>query len=186
MGITLEELNPGNTKYLYAVDGEFIIESRLSLSVEDDEIRYRVVKIPKTRKRYPAEEIDVEAYLGNHDKTVFFARVEGQIAGQIILRKNWNNYAYIVDIAVDLKFRRQGVGGKLILQAVQWARARRLAGLMLETQDNNVAACKLYEKCGFRLGGFDKYLYKGLDRATDEIALYWYLLFEGASADSDR
>jgi RimJ/RimL family protein N-acetyltransferase len=48
---------------------------------------------------------------------------------------------------------------------------------MLETQDNNVPACRLYARCGFQLRGFDTHLYKGDDPSTDEIALYWYLVF---------
>jgi hypothetical protein len=49
--------------------------------------------------------------------------------------------------------------------------------MMLETQDNNVAGCRLYANCGFELRGFDTHLYKALDPDTDEIALYWYLIF---------
>lgn len=48
-----------------------------------------------------------------------------------------------------------------------------MPGIMLETQNNNVAACKFYEKCGF-----DFLVYKGLDMQNDEVALYWYLHFE--------
>lgn len=51
-----------------------------------------------------------------------------------------------------------------------------MAGIMLETQNNNVRACKFYESCGFVIGGFDSYFYKGLDNESDEIAIYWYLL----------
>jgi streptothricin acetyltransferase len=47
---------------------------------------------------------------------------------------------------------------------------------MLETQNNNVGACKLYEACGFTLGGFDRYLYRGEMPDTREIALFWYLM----------
>ena len=43
------------------------------------------------------------------------------------------------------------------------------------TQSNNVAACRLYERFGFRLGGFDRDLYRRLDPATQEVALFWYL-----------
>ena len=79
---------------------------------------------------------------------------------------------------MDVKFRRQGIGKQLILQAQRWAQDRSLAGIMLETQDNNVSACKFYESCGFQLRGFDAYLYKGINIHTDEIALYWYLIFD--------
>jgi ribosomal protein S18 acetylase RimI-like enzyme len=178
MNIIIKEINANSVKAVNTCDGEFIIDSRLALYVESDEIRYQIVKSPQTAKRYRADDVDYSAYVDDPAKTVFFAKVDGRIAGQIILRKNWNNYAFVEDMVVDREFRRQGIGEKLILQAEQWARARNLAGIMLETQNNNVRACQFYEKCGFRLGGFDKYLYKGINQKTDEIALYWYLCFE--------
>jgi streptothricin acetyltransferase len=69
-------------------------------------------------------------------------------------------------------------------QAIGWARERGLPGVMLESQNiplagtfRNGAACRLYESCGFVLGGFDSYLYRGVMPGTREIALYWYLMF---------
>jgi ribosomal protein S18 acetylase RimI-like enzyme len=62
-------------------------------------------------------------------------------------------------------------------KAVDWARERNLPGIMLETQDVNVPACRFYENLGFKLRGIDTHLYKGLNPNTDEIALYWYLIF---------
>ncbi len=56
---------------------------------------------------------------------------------------------------------------------------------MLETQDNNVGACKFYESCGFQLKGFDTSLYKAIDQVKNEIALYWYLLFAIAGDQND-
>ena len=53
-----------------------------------------------------------------------------------------------------------------------------MPGIMLETQNNNVAACKFYEKCGFVIGGFDFLIYKGLDMKNDEVAMYWYFHFK--------
>jgi streptothricin acetyltransferase len=105
--------------------------------------------------------------------------MDGRLAGQIILRENWNNYAYIDDIAVDVAFRRLGVGRALVDRVRLWARQKRLPGIMLETQTNNVAACRFYESCGFKIGGFDNMLYRGLDSGTDEVAVYYYHYFEG-------
>lgn len=45
---------------------------------------------------------------------------------------------------------------------------------MAETQDNNVAACKLYERCGFQLSGFDADLYRALASFANEVALFWH------------
>ena len=99
------------------------------------------------------------------------------MAGQIGVVKHWNAYAWIDDFFVDIHFRRHGVGCALMQKAVDWAKARHLPGIMLETQDVNVAACRFYEKFGFTLRGFDAFLYKGLNPNTDEIALYWYMVF---------
>ena len=178
MGICIQEINPKNAEDLNKCDGEFIIDSRLVLKLENDRIRYHVENMAPVRKGYQIEKIDPVNYQEHPNQSIFFAYIDGQLAGQIILRKNWNNFAYVEDIVVDIKFRRQGVGKALILQAEKWARERQLAGIMLETQNNNVGACKLYERCGFRLEGFDRYLYKGLYPDTYEIALYWYWLFE--------
>jgi ribosomal protein S18 acetylase RimI-like enzyme len=134
-------------------DGEFIIDAKLVLFVDNGVIRYTEIKVPGTKKRYEKDNIDFTTYISNQDKAVFVAYAEGQVAGQIILRKNWNKFAYIEDIAVDVRFRRQGIGKELMSYAKRWAQDRNLAGITLETQDNNVGACKFYESCGFQLRG---------------------------------
>ncbi len=181
MNITIQQLDDQNCVNVNRCDGAFTVDSRLVLHAENDVLRYTVVSMPPYQKRYPAEELDYVTYLHQPDRGIFFACVDERLTGQIIVRKNWNHYAYIEDIVVDAGFRRQGVGRALLQHAVAWARARQLAGVMLETQNNNVAACRLYETCGFQLAGFDRCLYKGLHPGTDEIALYWYLLFDDAS-----
>ena len=177
MDITIRQLDERNFGDVNRCDGTFTVDARLVLHVEDDVIDYTFVNIPPYQKRYPGEELDYTAYLHHPDKAVFFAFVDDQLAGQVIMRRNWNLYALVEDITVDAGFRRKGVGRLLLQHAVDWARDRQLSGVMLETQNNNVAACHLYESCGFKLAGFDRYLYKGLNSGTDEIALYWYLLF---------
>jgi ribosomal protein S18 acetylase RimI-like enzyme len=84
---------------------------------------------------------------------------------------------------VGARFRRLGISRHLIDQAIAWTKDRKLPGIMLETQDINVnvAACRLYEDCGFLLGGFDRFLYRAALPGAEEVALYWYLIF----ADQD-
>lgn len=176
MEVIIKELDATNIQQVNQCDNAFLADAVLHLSIEDDKIRYTVIPVPSYEKRYPSEEVDTTAYLGRPDRTIFFAYIDGQPAGQIILRKYWNNYAYIDDIVVDVKFRRCGVGKALLSQAVQWTKSKNLPGIMLETQNNNVGACKFYERFGFQLGGFDRMLYKGINPGTDEIALYWYYL----------
>jgi len=179
--LTIQAIDKSTLHDLNRVDGTFIIDSRLVLHAQDRQIGYRIEPVQPHTKRYPAEKFDWTTFIDNPDKVIYLAYVDGQVAGQvagqIILWKNWNGYGYIQDIAVDIHFRRQRIGRRLIEQAITWAKERGLPGLMLETQDNNVAACRLYTACGFHLGGFDYELYQAIDPGTEEVALYWYFTF---------
>jgi streptothricin acetyltransferase len=175
--ITIEELDQRNLRDVNRTGSTFTVDSELVLQAEDGVIRYAVTPTPPYQKHYAPDEIDYAAYVSHSDRAIFLAYVDGEPAGQIRLRRNWNQYAYVEDIVVDVHFRKQGVGRALMERAIEWAKAKRLPGIMLETQNNNVAACRLYERCGLVLGGFDRYLYKGITPDTEEIALYWYLVF---------
>lgn len=177
MMITVCELDEQNVHDVNKCDGTFTVDSRLILRVENDIIRYTVANISPFQKRYPFDKVDYTTYLADPTKTIFFAYEGGQLAGQVILRENWNQYAYIEDVVVDIHFRKRGIGQALMKEAITWAKGKQLAGIMVETQNNNVAACRFYERCGFKLGGMDRFLYKGISKDVDEIALYWYLLF---------
>ena len=126
-------------------------------------------------KEYPNASCDYADYIDNPDKTVFFAYSDSECVGQIILRKNWNRYAFIEDICVVKSARRQGIGTALIKKAVEWAKNSGLKGLALETQDNNLLACRFYAKCGFVIGGVDTMFYRNFD--NEELAVFWYLRF---------
>ena len=62
-------------------------------------------------------------------------------------------------------------------KAVEWTKSLGLPGIMLETSNINVAACQFYEQFGFKLGGFDRFLYLATLPDTEEVALFWYLIF---------
>jgi len=78
----------------------------------------------------------------------------------VVLQGMQHHYGYVQDIAVDVRFRRRGIGRMLLSQGIEWARSKHLPGMMLKTQDNNVAACRFYESLGFQHGGFDQLLCK--------------------------
>jgi len=176
LNIRIEEINGKNVKDVNKTDGVFIIDSKLNLQVEDNEISYTVEDIPYCEKRYENWEADYSTYIDNDDKTIYLAYIDKKVVGQIILKKNWNNYAFVEDIRVDMHHRKEGIGKMLICFARDWASVKNLQGIMLETQNNNVRACKFYESCGFKIGGFDKALYKGINKDNDEIAMYWYYM----------
>jgi streptothricin acetyltransferase len=175
--IEIKEIDEGTVGLVNQVDGAFLVETHLRVDAEDGVLKTTPFPVPPYMKKYPYDPIDCQAYLFNADKTIFLAFFDRELAGQILLRINWNRFAYVEDIAVDSRFRRRGVGRLLLEFAICWARERGGPGIILETQNNNVGACQLYEKMGFMLGGFDRYLYRGIFQQPEETALYWYLLF---------
>ena len=175
--IIIQPLTAANQAGLNRCDNSFTVEAELCLHAEDGRISTTVRPVTPYVKRYGPEIHDPRTYIDKTDHAAWLAYVDGHLAGQILVHENWNRFAIIWDIAVDPPFRRRGVGHRLIEQAIEWARERGLPGVMLETQSINVPACRLYERCGFVLGGLDGYLYRGVMPGTREIALFWYLMF---------
>ena len=177
MTLVIKEIDQSCLADISQCDDSFIVSAKLVLHTHDGEITYTIVEVPPYTKRYPADEIDLTDYIGNPDKIIFVAYIASHPVGHIRVRTNWNRYAYIDNLVVDANHRLLGIGHFLIYQAEEWARSRNLGGIMAESQNNNVPACQFYERCGFKLRGFDMHLYKAIDPNTDEIALYWYLVF---------
>jgi streptothricin acetyltransferase len=113
------------------------------------------------------------------DRMLAVARDAGRVRGYILVSKSWNNYALVDDFAVDRTVRGSGVGRRLMDRAVLWTEERDLPGMRLETQTNNVPACRFYRRYGFELGGYDEHLYGALADVRAETALFWYLFLKG-------
>ena len=177
MSIIIREADAGAIQKLRKSSVSFTVRSKLILHADHGKIRYTIVDVPPYVKQYRSEPLDLPTELQDPDRAIFLAYVDTHPAGQVRLRKSWNGFAYVDLIAVEPDDRNEGVGRALMERAVQWAKEKGLPGITLETQDNNVPACQFYESCGFILRGFDTHLYKANDPGTDEIALYWYLMF---------
>jgi streptothricin acetyltransferase len=182
MALAITALDEQTIDDAHGFDDSFMVEYEMTLWAEDGAVRYVVVSVPPYRKCYGRHAgDDLSVHLKAPDKAAFLAYLDGSIAGRVLVSEGWNRYAWIDDIAVDVRRRREGIGRALMDRAVAWAIERGLPGIRLETQHNNVPACLFYESYGFRLGGFDRELYRGLDEATTEIALFWYLPLRAAT-----
>jgi GNAT superfamily N-acetyltransferase len=177
LDLVIQPLSAANQADLNRCDNAFTVEAELCLAAQDGCISYTVRPVAPYVKCYDPEVYDAQAYIEKPDHAGWLAYMDGRIAGQILVHENWNRFAIIWDVAVAPPYRRLGIGRRLLAQAVAWARARGLPGVMLETQNINVPACRLYESCGFVLSGFDACLYRGIMPGTREIALFWYLVF---------
>jgi streptothricin acetyltransferase len=162
------ELPAGPATEWSARDRTFIVKHELRLRLASGVLSYEAIAVAPYEKVYPLWQ------KSSAEGASFVARAGDRVVAEISLSNGWNGYAHIENLFVAREFRRQGLARELVERAVAWAESRNLAGVMLETQSNNVPACQLYESCGFSLKGFDSSLYRGLDRHSQEVALFWY------------
>ena len=105
---------------------------------------------------------------------VVIDNTSGQIVGILdVTTESWRNIAWIWNIMLDVDVRGQGLGHALIQQCIAWAKEKDLRAIMLETQTNNVPACKFYQAMAFELVGINDLFYTNRDINRDEVALFW-------------
>ncbi|HSH90548.1 MAG TPA: GNAT family N-acetyltransferase [Ramlibacter sp.] len=81
-----------------------------------------------------------------------------------------NDLVVIWDLRVAGRVRRQGIGASLFRAVEDWGRSRGCREMKVETQNANVAACKLYAQQGCMLAEANFHAYPDL---PDEVQLLW-------------
>ena len=175
MEITIRKIEQQESPQTKSFSRKSTVNSRLVLSIENEKLVYTIIPVEPYERNVPAE--DTEYGFDDAGPAVFFAEVDGKLAGRIRMLKWWNQFGYVEDLVVNPEYRGLGIGRKLLERGIQWSRENGFPGVMLETQDDNVPACMLYQSCGFVLSGFDRNVYKAINPNTKETALYWYLIF---------
>lgn len=79
--------------------------------------------------------------------------------------------AVLWDIRVSPSHQGQGIGHQLFQACETWIREKGGTTLKIETQNNNVPACKFYLKQGCELGAIHRFAYPEL---PNEVQLLWY------------
>jgi GNAT superfamily N-acetyltransferase len=91
----------------------------------------------------------------------FLAEIDGRVVGQIMHTREWSDWRngefwWVQSVYVHPHYRRRGVFRSLMRHLVELARATPgIVGLRLYMADDNLAARRTYESCGFQ---FDHYV----------------------------
>lgn len=119
--------------------------------------------LPRAESRFPPEKAEAFKYgmqtaLGSAGwRRVWVARDDaGAIAGHIDLRAHPERHAAhrcLLGMGVGRAHRKQGLGGRLIVHAQQWALAAGLRWIDLQVLSANTPAIQLYHRSGFRQTG---------------------------------
>jgi dTDP-4-amino-4,6-dideoxy-D-galactose acyltransferase len=163
----LIELVDRKTTYIKAIEKNIVVdssvktyqadfpnESLLNLAVESGvHSRFRVdakIGFEKFQELYRTWMINsVNKKIAN-EVLVYLA--DQTIAGFVTLGQK-NGVADIGIIAVDERFRGHGIGKALMFSAECWfANNTNLEQIQVVTQGANMAACRLYEACGYYVG----------------------------------
>lgn len=154
-------------------DFSFEIRSEAGPPFEGDWLT-RAVAVAPRRKDYGFDPQELAGHIAADGRALFVADAEDGAVGYIAVSTGWNRFAVIDDFALDAGHRRRGAAPLLMEAALAWAKENGFPGVALETQSNNLAACRFYLRHGFELGGHDRHLYRGIASDTREIALFFY------------
>ena len=112
----------------------------------------------------PSREL-VEEYLAIGECRV--AEIAGDIVGVYVLAKLDVETMEIMNVAVDERMHGQGIGKRLIEDAIQTARELGYQSLEVGTGNSSIGQLALYQKCGFRMEGVIKDFF--IDNYEEEI-----------------
>jgi ribosomal protein S18 acetylase RimI-like enzyme len=102
----------------------------------------------------PDEEA-LQKMVHSQNTSLWIARNEGgeiiAMLSLVIYRTTTGIHAWIEDVVVDQKARRQGVAGKLTQAALEFAQQNGAKAVSLTSRPEREAANQLYQKLGFKL-----------------------------------
>ncbi|WP_073522295.1 GNAT family N-acetyltransferase [Pseudomonas fluorescens] len=177
-GLSVRVADEGFDAYVWGNDFSFEVSAYGVPQMGQRVEQWPVERVLPYRKCYGIDPEEFASFRDAADSSIFMAYLDDRAVGHIVVSTNWNGFAHVDELAVALPARRHGVAKSLLDVAQFWARKKNLPGMMLETQNNNLGACRLYERCGYVMGGIDQLRYRGIDPQTREVAIFWYRLFK--------
>ncbi|WJM66995.1 MULTISPECIES: GNAT family N-acetyltransferase [Bacillus amyloliquefaciens group] len=116
-------------------------------AAEPDEALYELLLLAD-----PSREI-VDDYLARGE--CYTAWTSDELAGVYVLLQTRPKTVEIVNIAVKESMHNNGIGRKLIEEAVNKAKQMGAATIEIGTANSSIGQLALYQKCGFRLQAID-------------------------------
>lgn len=109
--------------------------------------------------------------INDKDSIVLCAYYNGNLAGFCGIT-NICGEGHITNIAVEIKYRRHGVGTALVEKLIEYAGEDGMTNITLEVRVTNLPAIRLYEKLGFIGVGIRKGYY--IDNNEDALIMWRY------------
>lgn len=168
--IKIRKLDPGDLAAILDIDHSYHTDYvwQLDLKMEESEVKisFREVRLPRSMHvDYPHSPQGLSGESAGDD-SIFVAERENEILGYVkIILGRAPASAWISDLVVLRRLRRQGIGTSLALQAEKWAREQDCQRIIFEMQTKNYPAINLANKLGYEFSGFSDQYYQNLDIA---------------------
>ncbi|MBI2865114.1 MAG: GNAT family N-acetyltransferase [Chloroflexi bacterium] len=148
----LEEIEGFDTSF--STDCVWQMDHRIA----DEEVSttFRAIRLPRAIMVETKRDNDWLAHWQNSDLLLAVEEdrvFSGYLRLEIDRRRNWGK---LIHLAVIRKKRRRGYGTALIEEAKRWSKARRVRGLVAETETRNYPAISFFQKSGFSFCGFNE------------------------------
>ena len=133
------------------------------------QVNFREVRLPRPIKvSYPRDPLALTDDLAKRSAN-FVALVDEIPVGYIcVLEHTHAATAWITDLVVDERRRRQGIGSALLATAQDWALSRSDHDVFLEMSSKNYPAIRLANKFRFEFCGYNDHYY-----VTQDVALFF-------------
>ena len=104
---------------------------------------------------------DLQSIVENDWTTMIVANDEERIVGMAtihIVNNMGKRIAHVDDVVISDAYRRQGLGTKILCELINVAKSRGVSQLRLTSRSARVAANKLYQQMGFKIGNTNVYV----------------------------
>ncbi len=191
--IQVEQIKPDRLDEYDAIPMSFLVDSQFRVEIVDRGFGgFRLVEEPVNPpwiKDYEEGEPDganrwIKRW-GAANWAYLLASSEGEVAGGAVVATRtpdaWmldgrDDLAVLWDIRIHPAHQRRGVGRILFDHVVEWSRSEGMKQLKIETQNNNVRACRFYANMGCELRSIIHHAYAmGSKRWADEVEFHWWL-----------
>ncbi|MEM2924811.1 MAG: ribosomal protein S18-alanine N-acetyltransferase [Methanocellales archaeon] len=109
----------------------------------------RIYEIECASFEYPWAKADFAYYYLSADG-FFVAVMNNFIVGFIVAEIPFPSTGHILNLAVDPKYRRLGIGSSLVNHVTKWFKGKGVKKMWLEVRVSNIGARAFYKKLGFK------------------------------------
>ena len=149
---------------------DYVWQMQSSETEHTVKIYFDIVRLPRAMQvEYPRSSDELLEHW-NQKQCFFVARtITGEFIGFVdAIAHPWENMVWIFNLAINQRYRRQGVGAALLKTVTKWANANNHTRLMLEMQTKNYPAIRFAQKYSFQYCGYNERYY-----ANGDIALFF-------------